>query len=101
MDMKHMSAMGGSPSSQAKKDVLLALKKMAMEMMSEGSGEEEHPAGVMAKLDVKKLTPGMEIMAGDDTGGDDSALEEGSESDEDKIAELEAQIQELKAKKLA
>ena len=98
MDMKHMNAIGGSPSSQAKKDVLLALKKMAMEMMSEDTGEE-HPAGVMAKLDVKKLTPGMEIMAGDDMSGDDSALEEGSESDEDKIAELEAQLQELKAKK--
>jgi len=90
-----------NPKKQAKLDLLKDLRKMAMGMISEGSGEEmpEHMQKVMvAAKDKEGLEEGLE-KAKDIVEGSESEMEDSEEEmEEESPEEIQAKIEELQAK---
>jgi hypothetical protein len=106
----------------AKMDMLKALRKMALDMIHEGSGDEEmdslqkvtvaakDEAGLKAGLEKaeevleslpsKKMKEEDESEEGEEQEDEEMLAEEDESSEEDEIAQLEAKLEALKAKKL-
>lgn len=101
---------------KAKKDVVMELRKLAMQMMGDhlqqpGQDDGQDPSAVVAKLDVKKIKPdGMDSMS--DEGSDDSDVsdlkstldgmsddDQGEDDDCNTPEAIDQKIQELLAKK--
>lgn len=85
------------PDMKAKMDVIQALRKMAMELIANGHEEGDHePAAVVAKVDMKKVSPDEamaemqqkmsdpgEDMSGKDAEAEDPSAEQHEKSDEE------------------
>ena len=101
MGINDMKSSKHDATTQAKMDVIQALRKMAMSLMAEGSGEHDmgdaHPGSagdqaVMAKLDVKKVpmddaATGMQDLENESDTSEGDIKSQMDDSDEDEEAE--------------
>ncbi len=82
-----------APDLSAKKDVLQALRKMAMQLMSEGHDED---GAVMAKVQMKKLDPNdmdhEQMMGQECESPEEDASESGEELDPKQLMEMLKQL---------